>query len=560
MKKYVKIFILIFIFNNLTTFAQIKDEEKNNTEKLIFRRKADATSEENNKDYSETNIKSKEKIIEKMVKEAIGFFNQNSLEKSFNEFAHNLKWRNGEIFPFVFDTDGNVLVHGDDNNIIWKNLHKIKKDFSSDFNDILSVSHEGGWVQYKWNNSSKRSFVKLVEKDNLKYIIGAGFFPQSKKYDAETLVKEAVRRFYLEGRKETFSRINNPIGMFVRGDIYTLVYDFKGNILAYGENPALMGQNLIDLKDSNGEFIVRKMIKVAESKEGKGWVSYYWRNGFKRVYVERVTEFKSKKNYLIAAGYYPNTTFDAVTAFVSRAIRHLKDVGARQAFSDFSNPVGEYIRGGMSVFVYNMEGVCVANGENPELVNQNLIKLKDPEGKYITKSMLNIANSEGKGIFSYTYKNATKLVYVEKVDVPDGKFVIGSGYYPNSKPQTVRSLVNSGIYFLNNNSNIESFRLFEEPESEFFRGDIFLFVYTLKGIALVNGTQSNMIWQNYSKVIDEKGKALIDNLISVAKAGGGWITYNSRNAKRRVYVHLLKKHDKDGNKNEFFVIGSGYYL
>lgn len=564
MKISLKILIAIVIFSNIPNFAQLDEEDTPNTEQMVFRRKENGKSEENGNlngnGRGDVRIKAKEKIIEKMVKEAVNYFNQNSIEKSCREFAHNLHWRNGEIFPFVFDIYGNVLVHGDDNKLIWQNLNKARKDFSSDFKEILAASKKGGWVQYKWNNGNKAAYVKLVVKDNLKYIIGAGFFPQSKEYDAENLVKEAVRRFKVHGKSDTFSRMSNPIGIFVKGDLYTFAYDFQGNCLAHGENPAMVGQNFINLKDSNDVLVIRKMIEIAKSKEGKGWYDYVWRNSPKRVYLEKVIDPKTNIPYLVAAGYYPNTNLDTVYAFVARAIRHLKDVGSKQAFSDFTNPVGDYVKGGISIFVYDMEGVCVANGENPEFVNQNLLNLKDPEGKDIVKTMLKIANNEGKGTFTYIHKNASKLTYVEKVDVPDGKFVIGSGFYPDSKSQSVRSLVNRGVDFLNNNENIEAFRAFGDSNREFFQGDVFLFVYTLDGTSLINGTQSNMIWQNYAKVRDERGKNLIDNIISLARAGGGWVTYNSRNAKRKVYTHLLEKESKTLNKKEFFVIGSGYYL
>lgn len=563
MKINLKILIALLIFANAPHFAQDTEEETPNTETMVFRRKQESEEGDvikNDQSQNEVNIEEKTKIVEKMVKEAISFFSHNSIEKSCREFAHNLRWRKGEIFPFIFDTDGNVLVHGDDSRLIWQNLNKVKEGFSVDFKDILAVSQKGGWVQYKWNNGNKSSYVKLVEKNNIKYIIGAGFFPQSKEYDAETMVKEAVRRFYIYGKQDTFSRISNPIGIFVKGNIYTFAYDFKGDCLGHGENPAMVGQNFINLKDSNGVFIVQNMISIAKSKEGKGWFEYVWKNTPKRAYIERVVDPKTHIPYLIASGYYPDTTLDSVYSMVAKAIRHLKDVGPKQAFADFSNPVGDYIRGGISIFAYSMEGVCLANGENPEFVNQPLLNLKDPEGKEIVKTMINIANQDGKGTFSYVHKNANKLTYVEKVEVPDGIFVIGSGFYPNSKPQSVRALINKGIDFLKHKESIESFRAFGDPNSEFFQGDIFLFVYTLDGTSLVNGLQTNMIWQNYAKVVDEKGKTLVENIISLARSGGGWLNYNSRNAKRKVYTHMVEKINKTLNKKESYIIGSGYYL
>lgn len=506
-------------------------------------------------------IAKKTKIVEDMTKKAVTFFQGNSQDKACREFGHNNQWRNGEVFPFVLDSIGNVLVHGDDTYLIWQNLPQLKKSFKGVFTELKDTSVKGGWIHYPWYNGFKSAYVKQVNKDGKLRIIGAGFFPESQEYDTQRLVQDAAQLFREKGKDQAVALVNNTYGQFVKGGVYVFIYDFDGNVVGHGDNPALVGQNLINLKDSRGKLLIQEMIKVAKNKEGKGWINYEWKGEPKRAYIEKVVDTKTKKPYLAGAGYHPNTTLDMVYTFVSRAIRHLKDAGAKQAFIDFSNPVGDYIRGELNIFVYDFDGKVMADGDHPEYVGQNLINLRDPEGKYFVKKIIQLANREGKGTVTYLQKNAYKTVYIEKVDTPDGRFIIGSGYFPASKQQNVRTLVEKGVEFLKNSDWITALNAFKNEDGEFFRGDLNLFVYAPDGTALVNGIQSDMIWKNFAKTRDESGKNIIEDLIALAKAGGGWASYKSRNATRRVFVHMVEKSNKqtDGKK-EVYIVGSGYYL
>jgi cytochrome c len=530
-------------------------------EKLVYNQPVNTTS--NTSDFleknDEVNIERKQKEAETMVSKAIKFLKANNLEKVAREFGQNNQWRKGEIFPFLLDIEGNVIVHGDDTNLIWKNLPKINKNFGNIFKDLKQRSVKGGWIHYKWHNGFKSVYVKQIEKNGVFYIVGAGFFPESQRYDAQRLVEDAVSTFYRDGKEETIALVNNSYGRFVKGGIYVFMYDYNGNVIAHADNPALVNQNLLHLRDSKGNFLIRGLIQVAQSKDGKGWFDYEWKGEPKRAYVARIIDPVTGQPFLMGAGYHPHTTLDDVYEFVSKAIRHLKDVGAKQGFIDFSNPVGRYIKGELAITVYDLEGRVVADGDHPEFVGQTLRSLRDAEGKYIVRAILDTANKEGKGTVTYMEKNAYKTVYVEKIDLPDGKFVITSGFYPASKAQNTRSLVDKGMHHLRTNDVIRTFNAFQNTEGTFFRGDLSLFVYTPDATALVNGLQSNVIWKNFANVRDDSGKNIVAELIDLAKAGGGWATYKSRNATRRVYVHLLEKNNHQNNK-ETFIIGSGYYL
>jgi two-component system NarL family sensor kinase len=59
-------------------------------------------------------------------------------------------------------------------------------------------------------------------------------------------------------------------------DGYFFVYDLQGNSLMHSRQPELVGQNLWELRDSNGRYTIQELVKGAQEKGG-GYVEYEWR-------------------------------------------------------------------------------------------------------------------------------------------------------------------------------------------------------------------------------------------------------------------------------------------
>lgn len=495
----------------------------------------------------------------RLTNNAIQHFMKNSVVDACNDFIHNSIWRKGELFVFVFTSDAAILAHGDDHDLIWQNIKNIKGTGGAPIiKDMVAVGPKGGRITYLWDNSFKVSYVKAVIKDGQEYLIGCGFYPQNDEYQTKQLVKTAVAYFKQNGADATWPLISNPNGPFVKGDIYSFVYDFKGLCVAHGQNQALVGQNLIDLVDSRGKPIIRELIKIAK-KDGKGWLTYEWRNELKRSYVERVVDPKTKKHYLISAGYYPSINLPVVKTYVKRAIAYLKLNRAKAAFAEFSNLVGEFAKGGLGIFAYDYDGKCLANGVNPSYVGQNLIKLQDQRGKFYVKDIINAARKFGKALVNYSSFNADAIAYVEAVETPDGKFIIGAAFYPELKSASTQALVLEAIDHLNSHDYAKAFDEFSLRNGNFIRGDLHIFVYDDQGNRYVNGIQKSQIWHNFMKSTDQEGKTIVNDLINIAVNGGGWTTYKARNATRKVFVKPVQKKLADG-KVKTFVVGSGYFL
>jgi cytochrome c len=82
--------------------------------------------------------------------------------------------------------------------------------------------------------------------------------------DAQALVKNAVAYMQRHGPEKAFKEFGNRNGQFIYRDLYVVVLDMKGIVLAHGEDPAKVGKNLMDLKDPDGKAYVRERIAMAQ--------------------------------------------------------------------------------------------------------------------------------------------------------------------------------------------------------------------------------------------------------------------------------------------------------
>jgi signal transduction histidine kinase len=110
------------------------------------------------------------------------------------------------------------------------------------------------------------------------------------------MVKKAVAYYKEHGREKALVEFNNQKGQFVKDELYLFVYDGKGVNLAHGQNPKMVGKNLLEMRDADGLYLIKKVIEIGDSKAGYGWQKYRWPNSLshnvepKQSYTERVDD------------------------------------------------------------------------------------------------------------------------------------------------------------------------------------------------------------------------------------------------------------------------------
>lgn len=515
--------------------------------------------EEENRYIPDTKRKSAECI--ELVERGAKFLTTDDFETVCNAFMYKAEWRKGEIFNFLIDEAGFILCHGDNTELIWKNINFarnfIGEPIFKTFQQMTSL--KGEWLFYRWNNGFKAAYVRKIILNNNIYYLGAGFFPQSKEYIAEQLVKTAIMYFKQTPSQVVFTRISNPNDIFVFGDVSMYVLDFQGNMVADATDLGFIRQNIIDLQDSAGHYIIRNIIdQMKRSKSA--WLKEVWLNNQQTNYVEKTEDPRDNKEYIFAAGYYPDINEVSAAELLEKSIAHIRSVGTKKAFSDFSNPAGKFVNGRLTIAVYDFEGKNLANSEYPMLIGQDLINRKDPDGKFIVKDSIQIARDKGEGIITTLNKNSYEKLFIKRVDTPEGKFIITVGTYIQSKAITAESLVHKAVRYIKSNSLVETLKEITNPLGQFYYGDIYLFAYNAQGILVANGEYKNMIWEDNKKYKDEAGQQIIEKILAIAKNGGGWFVYPTRHSQRRVYIKPVVLVDKNTKKKELLILGSGYFL
>lgn len=527
------------------------------------------------KGVGEVSIEKRMSIIKRLVDDAATFFKKHRIDDSCRAFEQDEKWNKKGLAIFVFGGDGVCLLHGNDRYIVWKNVNKLIKNVllaegeksASFIDNMLEVGGTGGWISYEWNRATKHSYVKTVTKAGKTYIIGSGLYPGSSKFNIKHLVKKAIDYAEDNGAISVFNKINNPIGDLVKGDLFLWAYDLEGNCFAHGRNFAMVGQNRINWQDSRGKFRNKIMIDLIK-KSGFGWISYDEHGIEKRAYVESFIDPRSQKSYIIGGGFYPHINENSVKTFVTRAISHLKANGSAIAFRDFSSRAGGFIEGPLTIAVYDLEGKVFSDAESPIFIGQNLIGVRDAEGKFVTKEIIELAKSVGYGWITHVDKGSYKSVYIEKVEIPDGKFIVGSGYWPSSKTHTARLFAAKAVDYLERNPLSDALGKFTSRDSEFLQGDLFISVYTEAGICLCKGLNLDHVWFDEKNILDKRGYPLINRLIDKARAGGGWIEYPVDDGVKRSYVSLVRKtvktvptkKSKKQMSRESYIVSVGYHL
>ena len=532
------------------------DKERNNTRLYQF------TAPEDER------LKNKRDLAHDLVNKAVDYFKNNTIYQACRAFLDDNDFQYDEMLVFVVDDTGTIYAHGKDTDLIWRNINTVRKERKRSspvelvedvVEEMRKATKQDGWLSYEWNFEMKHAYVQQVEKNGRIFYVGTGFFPVSHVYKVQRLVDSAVAYAKDYGVAETIQRINNEEGVFVQGPMYLWLYDFDGNMYAHGRGK-IAGRNRIDWQDTQGNYRNRTIVEQLQEHESM-WIDYYESgNVLKRAYVRRLIDPRDGQRHFIGGGYYPEVDMPMVKDFVRRSINYLQTNGPKIAFRDFNSYQGGFRPGPLRVFVYNMEGDILADGTNPSFVGQNMLNVTDPEGKSVAKQIIEKAKKFGKGIVTLFSKDEYKDLYFEKVETPSGTYIVGSGYWPDSKQTIAESLAKKAATHLEQNPFDIAMRDFTTWDYSFVRGDLFVIVIDYNGIVTAYGPRTSFVWYALNQKTKE-GYTIADILIETARTGGGWTSFTSREHPYHMYVtEVPKEMNMSGsNGTSYYAVGV-YYI
>jgi len=124
------------------------------------------------------------------------------------------------------------------------------------------------------------------------------------KDEAIAMVDRVEAMFKKDGAEATFKAVSDKSAAeFHDRDLYPFIYDMKGNCLAHGVRPALIGKNLLDLKDQDGKYLIREMIDIANGP-GTGWIDYKWPNPVNNKIEDKSSYIAKMGDYFVGVGIY----------------------------------------------------------------------------------------------------------------------------------------------------------------------------------------------------------------------------------------------------------------
>jgi signal transduction histidine kinase len=137
--------------------------------------------------------------------------------------------------------------------------------------------------------------------------------------------------------------------------------------------------------------------------------------------------------YLVGLGHsvFASASSDEAKAMVEKAATYFQANGKEKALKEFNNPQGQFVKGELYVFAWDMSGTNIAHPINPKQVGVNVLDVPDVDGKYFRKEGMELVKKDGTAWVDYKFKNPKtnkveqKTTYLKKV----GDVVLGCGAY-----------------------------------------------------------------------------------------------------------------------------------
>jgi len=487
-----KICILSILFVNHINYVQ--DMPVRDAVNKAFRptntAAANVPAQQLSADSTAVNLEAKRQAVVSLVGKGISYMQSNAehLDQIFNGFTDNPDFILGELYLFVYDEKGVCFAHGQQKDFVWSNMWEYRDNYGLPVvqNIIKKAQTGGGWLTYTWRNATKVSYVQSVDINGKRYVIGCGYYPHAKEDSVVSLVKSASALFAElthQGKavEEAFAIMSYPEGQFVLGDLYLYALRFDGIVFAQADRPGLIGKNIIDAQDANGIKINQLIIEKLEETNQGVWIEYVSKKAPKKTYAQKITDSKGK-HYFIACGYYPDADRKRTVDLVRLAYQGIKANGLIATKNIINDKKEDQFRyGDLYIELYTVNGVCLAHGNNQDLVDQNFWDAVDQDGKFYVRNMINKALKES-GWVDYKLRNFFKSTYVQKVSLGTDTYIVCCGLYPISKRETTILMVKTAVDFFDAYPREEAFKDFTATSGKFVRGDLGIFVFDFNGL------------------------------------------------------------------------------
>lgn len=123
-------------------------------------------------------------------------------------------------------------------------------------------------------------------------------------------------------------------------------------------------------------------------------------------------------------------TLAEAKTMVSKAREYIRKHGREKAFVEINRRDGMFVDRDVYIYVYDKSLRNLAHGGNAKLIGKDLSELRDPDGRYVNRGLLDAA-MKGGGTYTFKFFNPasgnieSKTGYAEM----EGDIMVGSGVY-----------------------------------------------------------------------------------------------------------------------------------
>jgi len=252
------------------------------------------------------------------------------------------------------------------------------------------------------------------------------------------LVNDAAALTHKEGKK-AFTRFSEPGSRWFHDGTYLFIYNTKGECVFEPVPPCEPGKSYLDLRDFDGKPMVKRMVDLISQGPGAtDWFFYLWKDGmqfnpiWKSVYARSVVA-PSGEHWVIGSGLYNlRVEREFLRRRVDLAATRLEQQGWETAFQEFRDPSSPFVFLGSYIFVLNMRGQMIVDPVSPGETGRSLMNFKDAMDKPVVKSILVKLQDTDAAWVQYKWPEpgtrvlGRKVVYVRKVETPQGTVIVGA--------------------------------------------------------------------------------------------------------------------------------------
>ncbi|TVT60260.1 MAG: hypothetical protein FHK80_02250 [Azoarcus sp. PHD] len=246
------------------------------------------------------------------------------------------------------------------------------------------------------------------------------------------------------------------------------------------------------------------------------------------------------------------------TTLLDRAVAHIEAKG-KDGVTDFSRQ-GSFVDGDLYVYALAHDGRFLASGgSSAALIGSKVTEQTDAGGKAFFREILDLAAAKGSGRVEYRWLNPVQNREEPKVTLfrKVGDVIVAVGFYsPRASAAQARDLLDRAADALAADASV-ALADFQRIGGKFTQDDLYVLVVNMEdGRFLAHGASPALIGRNGHDLRDPKGKAVITDMINIARRkGAGELDYVWRNP---TTAKVESKHTYfravDGK-----LVGVGYY-